>query len=671
MKRLRYVVLVGVVLLWLPVGATTGHRAGAQTAGWTWTQQPATGPSARYDAGMAYDAARGVTVLFGGGRGCGRYCGDTWTWDGRQWSQQQVSGPPAREGAGMAYDAVRGGTVLFGGYPCGGEFSSCGDTWTWDGGQWSPQQVSGPPARDYASMAYDAARGVTVLFGGGGCGDGDRDFCGDTWTWDGSQWSQQQVSGPPARYGAGMAYDAARGVTVLFGGIGDCGYCSDTWTWDGRQWSQQQVSGPPARDSASMAYDAARGVTVLFGGFRRGDPFFGDTWTWDGRQWSKQEVGGPPARYGAGMAYDAARGVTVLFGGSGGSGGCGGGCSDTWTWDGRQWSQQQAAGLGARFDASMAYDAARGVTVLFGGYSCGDTVGCGDTWTWDGRQWSQQQVSGPPARFAGSMAYDAARGVTVLFGGHCGSVDCGDTWTWDGREWSQQEVSGPPARGDASMAYDAARGVTVLFGGSGHCGGSSYCSDTWTWDGRQWSQQEVSGPPARAYASMAYDAARGVTVLFGGIGCSVYCGDSTFSDTWTWDGSQWSQRQVSGPPARFGDSMAYDAARGVTVLFGGSGCGEFSACGDTWTWDGRQWSQQQVSGPPARKFASMAYDAARGGTVLFGGSGGCGFDDCDDTWTLVGAPAAVASAAASSGLVSSPGVPFGVQATAVVPDSIR
>ncbi len=87
MKRLRCVVLVGVVMLWLLAGATTGHLAGAQTAGWTWTQQPVSGrPPARFGAGMAYDAARGVTVLFGG-RGCGIKCGDTWTWDGRQWSQ--------------------------------------------------------------------------------------------------------------------------------------------------------------------------------------------------------------------------------------------------------------------------------------------------------------------------------------------------------------------------------------------------------------------------------------------------------------------------------------------------------------------------------------------------------------------------------------------------------
>jgi hypothetical protein len=38
--------------------------------------------------------------------------------------------------------------------------------------------------------------------------------------------------------------------------------------------------------------------------------------------------------------------------------------------------------------------------------------------------------------------------------------------------------------------------------------------------------------PARAYASMAYDAATGSTVLFGGAG-----GHTVLNDTWTWGGS--------------------------------------------------------------------------------------------------------------------------------------
>ena len=46
-------------------------------SGPTWTQQtPATSPIARDDASMAYDAATGSVVLFGG---LGPFA-DTWTW---------------------------------------------------------------------------------------------------------------------------------------------------------------------------------------------------------------------------------------------------------------------------------------------------------------------------------------------------------------------------------------------------------------------------------------------------------------------------------------------------------------------------------------------------------------------------------------------------------------
>lgn len=62
-----------------------------------------------------------------------------------------------------------------------------------------------------------------------------------------------------------MAYDAARGLTVLFGGWTGGTNNAQTWEWDGTAWTQRVVSGPSGRVSHAMAYDAARGVTVLFG----------------------------------------------------------------------------------------------------------------------------------------------------------------------------------------------------------------------------------------------------------------------------------------------------------------------------------------------------------------------------------------------------------------------
>ena len=47
---------------------------------------PATSPSARGGSAMAYDAARGRVVLFGGADVDGTPLGDTWTWDGTTWA---------------------------------------------------------------------------------------------------------------------------------------------------------------------------------------------------------------------------------------------------------------------------------------------------------------------------------------------------------------------------------------------------------------------------------------------------------------------------------------------------------------------------------------------------------------------------------------------------------
>jgi hypothetical protein len=80
-----------------------------------------------------------------------------------------------------------------------------------------------------------------------------------------------------------MVYDAATSNVVLYGGLKYDGtapvYLGDTWTWDGTTWTQQHpAASPSARNASSMAYDAATGNVVLFGGYRNG--YVSDTWTW-------------------------------------------------------------------------------------------------------------------------------------------------------------------------------------------------------------------------------------------------------------------------------------------------------------------------------------------------------------------------------------------------------
>jgi hypothetical protein len=132
----------------------------------------------------------------------------------------------------MAYDDATSQLVLFGGADAGAAIFS--DTWTFDGTDWSQASAGSPPARSEASMAYDDATSQVVLFGGYGGG-----FLSDTWTFDGTDWTQASPAhSPRARYGATMAYDAATGQVVLFGGNGNSGLLSDTWTYDGTDWTQ-------------------------------------------------------------------------------------------------------------------------------------------------------------------------------------------------------------------------------------------------------------------------------------------------------------------------------------------------------------------------------------------------------------------------------------------------
>ncbi len=311
------------------------------------------------------------------------------------------------------------------------------------------------------------------------------------------------------------------------------------------------------------------------------------------------------------------------------------------------WTFRPSGQPGVRSNSAMAYDSARGVTVLFGG---GASVLNGDTWEWDGSVWSLRATTGPVPRRGHAMAYDSARGVTVLFGG-TGSANHADTWEWNGNTWTQRQVSGPDARSYMSMAYDSARGVTVLF--AGRDSGGQLDRETWEWNGSIWSLRSNTGPSARNGHAMVYDSARGVSVLFGGFDGALV------GDTWEWNGSTWTQRPASGPSPRIAP-MAYDSARGITVLFGGDSILPFGNA-ETWEWNGTAWTQQVVPGPGTRKYHVMAYDSGRGVTLTYGGD--TGFAYYIDTWELC--PDAITSQ--PLGISICPGTNVSFSVTAVSP----
>jgi hypothetical protein len=219
------------------------------------------------------------------------------------------AGPPARHSAGMAYDSQREVTVLFGGFAGNTRNAPMyGDTWEWDGVSWRLVATTGPSPRMGHSMVFDEARGVVVLFGGGGL-DG---FNSDTWEWDGREWKLVAQTGPSARSRAGMAYDKERNKVVLFGGIPRD--TNDTWEWDGVKWTEiRTTQGPSGRSRVGMAFDAGRKKIILFGGrLQNGEPA-GGTWEWDGKAWLKIAESAEHARARHGMVYDeSARKLTTF-----------------------------------------------------------------------------------------------------------------------------------------------------------------------------------------------------------------------------------------------------------------------------------------------------------------------------------------------------------------------
>ena len=328
---------------------------------------------------------------------------------------------------------------------------------------------------------------------------------------------------PSARRRHALAYDSDRDRTVLFGGVAllppqTNQYLCDTWELAVASGSPPQgtwgaVAAPGAcptsqgtlraRSSHAMTYDTANHRTLLFGGFT---PDTGvasrELWEWDGVSWAQcvtaactADGSAPAPRVAPGLAYDTGRRRAVLFGGAGSSAEF----CDTWEWasDSRTWERvQNPASCDAsatdhpagRQEVAMAYDASRGVTVLFGGAS-GLTV-FDDVWEWDGSgTWTRRCQSSPCVstrpgpRQHGTFAFDSTTRRIVLFGGtnSDGSAGYDDTWLWNGSVWTSLGSGGPEGRSQHAMVFDASERRTLLFGGqSSHATGDRVLNDIWS-----------------------------------------------------------------------------------------------------------------------------------------------------------------------------------------------
>jgi hypothetical protein len=324
-------------MLLLFIAVTVMTHAGtlkAQTVSWTQVAY-SSAPSARENSGIAYDAATHSTVLFGGAEGNSVF-GDTWTWDGTWHPRLPATSPSPRQGPAVAFDGGAGNIVLFGGstipFVKGTAF---GDTWTWDGINWTQQfpPVS-PSPRLWATMAYDPVIKAVLLFGGSNTPGGDDAFS-DTWAWDGvaKTWTElSPISHPSGRAANQLVYDPATRTVVLFGGVTtNLTPLNDTWTWNGVNWTQHfPTSAPSPRNGPALAYDPTLRAVVLFGGAIGNccSDSLNDTWTWNGVNWREiYPTTMPSVRNAPAMDYDGLRKVILMFGGASDSGGA---LDDTW-----------------------------------------------------------------------------------------------------------------------------------------------------------------------------------------------------------------------------------------------------------------------------------------------------------------------------------------------------
>lgn len=329
----------------------------------------------------------------------------------------------------------------------------------------------------------------------------------------------------------------------------------------------------------------------------------------------------PTTFLGIGITYDQTRNEVVIFGGIHSL--TGKDLAETWTWDGQIWTRHTPSiSPAARRDAALAYDPSTQQVLLFGGFNQEQNKTYNDTWSWDGRVWTERQpMQSPSPRYAVGIVGDLARREVLLYGGTSSGragLPLNDTWTWDGKTWKQiAPTNAPPAIPGPTLVYDSAQ-QQILFSASQPTGLQQQ-NDLWAWNGQIWTKiTQGAGIPARYNNPAAYDESRKRLVIFGGIDFRSGSSLQYLTDTWEWDGQRWTRASGQVPAA--GNNLAtqvvcesmlkekkgpgtltllreshlvYDAARQNLLLLTASR--EEPSRFTIWIWKGNGWEELRES----------------------------------------------------------------------------
>lgn len=302
---------------WITTTTTCAALAAALSAQNRWALiTPTTSPQMQRNGAMGFDSVNNRLLMFGGlTQTPGSIVADTWSYNG-QWTLLSSVSSPARWGHRLVRSPVANRLVMFGGRSP--DISPlANDTWEWTGSAWSVVPTpTAPSARHLYGMAHDSTRNVVVLFGG-------RNYTAtlnDTWEYNGITWAQRSAATPPpARAEMVFVDDPATGGTLLFGGTDPAtgAILGDTWTWNGVDWTERTPAvSPSPRYRAAAIADSVRRRPVVYGGYT-GTAFSNETFEWDGASWYIVPAGtvAPPNSTESYHGYDPVRRKFVVFGG--------------------------------------------------------------------------------------------------------------------------------------------------------------------------------------------------------------------------------------------------------------------------------------------------------------------------------------------------------------------
>jgi hypothetical protein len=399
----------------------------------------------------------------------------------------------------MAYDVANGSIVLFGGQS---RFRTLTDTWIWVGSGWTQAHpATSPPALDNAQMAYDPLSHDVLLVGGqqlatpdsgsvacsGGSGSSSSGSTGST-----------GISVPPDEPIPAVAPAPSASANARQGTAAAASGCDSvvapdaaTWMWNGSDWSKATASTPLVIfGSAAMATDPVSGRVVLLPRGPFAEPALG----------AAQPAIACPMQSPADPGAQPKCSLPII-------------AAPAWAWDGHAW-KVMAPNLGATsyelFSSSIVDDAVTGKLATFGGnvaqpvpvpFPCSGCVGnnaeqpsasnTGTESIWTGTSWRKVTTyTGGPAMPGTAFVGDTSTHSDVALAG-------GRTWIWT-RVWTRAHPAmTPPAVSGAATAYDATTGQIVVFGGSGTSSHTTGLFDqTWTWDGSNWTQRGGSAGPS-------------------------------------------------------------------------------------------------------------------------------------------------------------------------------